>query len=155
MNHRVMYLKLTQHCKSTILKKKKVFLGWEEQILEALRDALQPAAGEWPGTVNDLPWMAERSRSDKAVSCPSSKVDCRLPLSSPLPSMGPKENSQESAQLARCGSLEAGNFLCNTTSFQKLSFLQRSSREGWKTFGNSHPPTWIYFKVELEKRGSL
>lgn len=41
--------------------------------------------------MNDLPLMAERSRSGGAVPCPSSNVDCRSPLpKTALLSVGPR-----------------------------------------------------------------
>ena len=70
---------------------------------------------------------------------------------------GTQGEFRELAELARCSTPKPGSRKLFSTipPASKNCFLQRSSREGWKTFGNSHPPTWLYFKVELEKRGIL
>ena len=121
---------------ASVALKKQAFLRWGEPISGALKNALQPPAGEKMGTANDLPLMAERSRSGGAVPCPSSKVDCRSPLPIPLLSVGPMR-TLEVITVARCSIPKQVTFLYSTTCSPKLSFLWGGGTEGWKTSGNS------------------
>lgn len=82
---------------------------------------------------NGLPLMAERSRSGGAAPCPSSNVDCRSPLPTPLLSVGPVRTprGQYSLQvLSHQSQAACGFFVPYQLGFQKFSFLQDSTRKG-------------------------